>query len=137
MSFALSMDGGALEWASHGLGTIFAQRENLWKASFWRMIYDVLRFGLQAPKVLFSFQHMYLCILSWRWGGGVPSRPGDHFRAAGKAVEGLRLGCDLHCSALRRLTPLALDYLQHHCDQSLARAGAGGRGGGGRVSIMA
>ena len=51
MSFALSMDQGALEWASHGLGTIFAQRENLWKLSFWQMIWDVVRFGREAPKV--------------------------------------------------------------------------------------
>ena len=51
MSFALSMDQGALEWASHGLGTIFAQRQNLWKLSFWQMIWDVVRFGREAPKV--------------------------------------------------------------------------------------
>ena len=51
MSFALSMDQGALEWASHGLGTIFAQRQNLWKLSFWQMIWDVIRFGREAPKV--------------------------------------------------------------------------------------
>ena len=50
MSFALSLDGGALEWASHGLGTIFAQRGNLLKPSFYRMIWDVVRFGQHAPK---------------------------------------------------------------------------------------
>ena len=51
MSFALSMDNGALEWGSHGLGTIFAQRRNLLKPSFWRMVADVIRFGRQAPQV--------------------------------------------------------------------------------------
>ena len=51
MSFALSMDRGALEWGSHSLDTIFAQRSNLFSLSFWRMIFDVVRFGRQAPKV--------------------------------------------------------------------------------------
>lgn len=51
MSFALSMDSGVLEWGSHGLGTIFAQRDNLWRLSYWRMIWDVVKFGRQAPQV--------------------------------------------------------------------------------------
>ena len=51
MSFALSIDGGALEWGSHGLDSIFAQRRNLLSPSFWLMIWDVLRFGRQAPQV--------------------------------------------------------------------------------------
>lgn len=36
MSFALSMDGGALEWGSHSLDTIFAQRRNLASPMFLR-----------------------------------------------------------------------------------------------------
>lgn len=51
MSFSLSIDAGKLEWASHDLGTIFAQRSNLGSPSFLRMIYDVVRFGQEAPKV--------------------------------------------------------------------------------------
>lgn len=52
MSFSLSMDGGKLEWASHDLSTIFVQKRNLLSPSFLRMIYDVIRFGREAPKVL-------------------------------------------------------------------------------------
>ena len=52
MSFALSVDGGKLEWGSHSLSTIFAQRSNILNPSFWKMIYDVIRFGKEAPKVL-------------------------------------------------------------------------------------
>ena len=63
MSFSLSMDMGKVEWASHSLGTIFAQRENLWKASFWHMIWDVVKFGRQAPKVTLQAK-IWLCI--WR-----------------------------------------------------------------------
>lgn len=52
MSFALSVDGGRLEWASHSLSTIFAQRGNLVSPSFLTMIRDVLHFGKNAPRVL-------------------------------------------------------------------------------------
>ena len=52
MSFSLSLDGGSLEWASHGLGAVFAQRRNLLSLRFWGMLWDVLRFGRRAPDVL-------------------------------------------------------------------------------------
>lgn len=51
MSFGLSIDGGALEWGSRGLDAIFAQRSNLLSLSFLRMIWDVIRFGKEAPEV--------------------------------------------------------------------------------------
>ncbi len=51
MSFALSMDDGDLEWGSHGLDTVFAQRKNCTSPTFLRMVADVVRFGRQAPKV--------------------------------------------------------------------------------------
>lgn len=51
MSFAVSMDGGALEWGSRGLGALFAQRANLASPGFLRMVWDVLRFNRQAPQV--------------------------------------------------------------------------------------
>jgi predicted NAD/FAD-binding protein len=51
MSFALSIDGGRLEWASHSLDSIFVQRRNILSPSFLTMIREVLRFGKEAPKV--------------------------------------------------------------------------------------
>eukprot|EP00775_Hariotina_reticulata_P004736 gene4736-4986_t len=60
MSFSLSMDDGKLEWASHDLSTIFIQRKNFFSPSFLRMVYDVVRFGKEAPKVLEPEQaHVY------------------------------------------------------------------------------
>ncbi len=50
MSFALSIDGGKLEWGSHDLDSVFAQRKNAASPSFLRMVADVIRFGQQAPK---------------------------------------------------------------------------------------
>ncbi len=52
MSFALSVDDGRLEWASHSLDTVFTQRSNLASPSFLIMLKDVLRFGKEAPRVL-------------------------------------------------------------------------------------
>ena len=50
MSFALSTGGGALEWGSNGLDALFAQRSNAASPAFLRMVWDVLRFGREAPK---------------------------------------------------------------------------------------
>ncbi|KAK9804082.1 hypothetical protein WJX73_004574 [Symbiochloris irregularis] len=61
MSFAFSDQGSSrLEWASHGLGTVFAQWRNCFSPSFLLMVYDVVRFGRQAPKVLgcAKYRHM-------------------------------------------------------------------------------
>jgi cyclopropane-fatty-acyl-phospholipid synthase len=52
MSFALSVDDGRLEWASHSLDTVFAQRSNIASPTFLVMLKDVLRFGKEAPRVL-------------------------------------------------------------------------------------
>ena len=51
MSFAVSIDAGAMEWGSRGLGALFAQRANLASPAFWRMVWDVLRFNRRAPQV--------------------------------------------------------------------------------------
>jgi predicted NAD/FAD-binding protein len=41
MSFAVSMADGALEWAGTSLATVFAQRRNLFKPHFLRMVRDI------------------------------------------------------------------------------------------------
>lgn len=52
MSFAVSMDGGALEWAGSNLDTVFAQRANLGSPAFLRMVWDILHFNRHAPRFL-------------------------------------------------------------------------------------
>lgn len=54
MSFSVSCERSDLEWASRGLGAIFAQRRNLFRPSFRRMLRDVLRFNREAPALLES-----------------------------------------------------------------------------------
>lgn len=52
MSFAVSVDGGRLEYAGTGLSGLFAQRSNLFKPRFLGMVADVLRFYRAAPALL-------------------------------------------------------------------------------------
>ena len=50
MSFAVSLDGGALEYAGTDLDGVFAQRSNLLKPRFWSMLRDLMRFYREAPR---------------------------------------------------------------------------------------
>lgn len=53
MGFALSLDGGALEWAGQERGAInglFAQRRNLLSPRFWGMLIDILRFNARTQR---------------------------------------------------------------------------------------
>lgn len=54
MSFAASLDGGRVEYAGSSLGTLFAQKRNLLRPRFWRMLTDLLRFYRSAPALLAS-----------------------------------------------------------------------------------
>ena len=55
MSFSVRADDGALEYCGSSLNTLFAQRSNLLRPSFYRMIRDILRFNKTA---LPSTQHL-------------------------------------------------------------------------------
>lgn len=52
MSFAVSIDEGALEYCTQGLAALFAQKRNWASPRFWRMIGDILRFQKEAPLQL-------------------------------------------------------------------------------------
>jgi predicted NAD/FAD-binding protein len=52
MSFGVACEGSGVEWASRGLTSLFAQRRNLVRPSFLRMLRDVLRFQREAPSLL-------------------------------------------------------------------------------------
>ncbi len=49
MSFAVSLDDGALEYSGSDLGGLFAQRGNLVNLRFWSMLRDLVRFYRSAP----------------------------------------------------------------------------------------
>ena len=50
MSFAVSLDGGDLEYAGTDLGGLFAQRKNIVRPRFWSMLRDLHRFYRDAPR---------------------------------------------------------------------------------------
>lgn len=52
MSFAASIDDGDLEYTGTGLGGLFAQKRNLLRPRFWRMVRDILRFYRRGAALL-------------------------------------------------------------------------------------
>jgi predicted NAD/FAD-binding protein len=52
MSFSVKNERNGLEYNGHSLDTLFAQRSNLLRPSFHRMIRDILRFNREAPMAL-------------------------------------------------------------------------------------
>lgn len=52
MSFSVKVGDAALEWAGTDLNSVFAQRRNIFRVSFWRMLRDILRFNRQATADL-------------------------------------------------------------------------------------
>ncbi|NIO40964.1 MAG: NAD(P)-binding protein [Burkholderiales bacterium] len=54
MSFSVRIDEENLEWAGSSLATIFAQKRNLIKPEFWRMLKEILRFNRESTQALLS-----------------------------------------------------------------------------------
>lgn len=52
MSFAVSLDNGALEWCGDNFRSIFAQKRNLFSPRFLFMLKDILRFNARAKRDL-------------------------------------------------------------------------------------
>lgn len=52
MGFSVRLPDIGLEWAGSNLGSLFAQKRNLLRPAFWRMIADILRFNKEAPALL-------------------------------------------------------------------------------------
>lgn len=52
MSFSVKCEQSSLEYNGNNLDTLFAQRSNLFRPGFYRMISDILRFNRQATEVI-------------------------------------------------------------------------------------
>lgn len=52
MSFSVKCDRTGLEYNGTSLNSLFAQRRNLLRPAFYRMIRDILRFNREAPQLL-------------------------------------------------------------------------------------
>jgi predicted NAD/FAD-binding protein len=56
MSFSVQVPGQGLEWSGCDLNTVFAQRRNLLRPRFWRMLADLMRFNRLATALAQSGQ---------------------------------------------------------------------------------
>jgi predicted NAD/FAD-binding protein len=54
MSFSVQVPDAALEWSGRDLPSVFAQRRNLLRPGFWRMLADLLRFNRVASALATS-----------------------------------------------------------------------------------
>jgi predicted NAD/FAD-binding protein len=52
MSFSVRSDADDFEYGGESLNGLFAQRRNLFRPTFYRMIGDILRFGREAPAAI-------------------------------------------------------------------------------------
>lgn len=52
MSFGVKCEKTGLEYMGSTINSLFAQRRNIFRPSFWRMILDILRFNRQATSLL-------------------------------------------------------------------------------------
>ncbi len=52
MTFSVSQPGLDIEWAGSSLSTVFAQKRNLLRLHFWRMLREILSFNTQAHRLL-------------------------------------------------------------------------------------
>ncbi len=52
MSFSVRADREGVEWSGTNVGTLFAQRRNLLRPAFWRMLGDILRFNRETTAML-------------------------------------------------------------------------------------
>jgi predicted NAD/FAD-binding protein len=52
MTFSVSRDAGALEWAGKNLATIFAQKRSIASKRMWTMLFDIVRFNHYALDLI-------------------------------------------------------------------------------------
>jgi hypothetical protein len=87
MSFAVSLDGGRMEYAGTNLRGLFAQKRNLLRPRFWGMLRDLMRFYRSAPRDLPSLAHDLSSLDDYlRAGGYGAALRDDHLLPMSAAV---------------------------------------------------
>ena len=98
MSFAVSLGGGAFEYAGNSVGSLLAQKRNLLRPRFWSMLRGILRFYGQAPRDL-------------AWLAASNLSLGDYLRQRGFGADFARLHLLPMAGAIWSAPPKALlDY---------------------------
>lgn len=87
MSFGVSIDSGALEYAGASrLGPLFAQKRNLLRPRFWRMLRDLTRFYRESPQWLESLDDNTTLAQLLDRGGYSAGFRDDHLLPMGAAI---------------------------------------------------
>ncbi|WP_338849102.1 FAD-dependent oxidoreductase [Massilia sp. W12] len=79
MSFGVSLEDGALEWAGSNLDSVFAQRKNLISPRFWGMLSDILRFNRCAAGNLALSQQSQITLAQLLQQGGYGAAFADDY----------------------------------------------------------
>ncbi|MCB1054341.1 MAG: FAD-dependent oxidoreductase [Acidobacteria bacterium] len=109
MSFSVRCPKTGLEYNGHSLDTLFAQRRNLLRPSFYRMIREILRFNREAKALVAK--------------GGIPATVGDLIARQGYGRELVDhylvpMGSAIWSSSAKTMAefpaPLFLRFLENH-----------------------
>ena len=85
MSFSVRNEVSGLEYNGSSLNSLFAQRSNLLRPSFHRMIRDILRFNREAPQLIVSKEEVALGAYLAQ-GGYSPQFINDYLIPMGAAI---------------------------------------------------
>jgi predicted NAD/FAD-binding protein len=78
MSFSVKCEQTGLEYNGTTLNALFAQRRNLLRPRFYRMIRDILRFNREAPALL-TGKHNDISLGDYLYQGGYSQQFVDHY----------------------------------------------------------
>lgn len=95
MSFSVSVDGGALEWAGTNLNTVFAQRRNLFSPTFIGMLRDILRFNACAERNFETARRERLSVGELLVAGGYGATFQSHYLLPMAAAIWSSAACDV------------------------------------------
>ncbi|MFY7958965.1 MAG: NAD(P)-binding protein, partial [Elsteraceae bacterium] len=87
MSFAVSIDHGRLEYSGTNIVGMFAQRSNLLRPGYWRMLLDITRFYKDAQAMLLDPVDLSMSLGDFLRKGGYGDRfLYDHLLPMGAAI---------------------------------------------------
>ncbi len=87
MSFAVSLDNGALEYSGSNLAGLLAQKRNIVRPRFWSMLADIRRFYRDAPRDLMSDRYRDMSLGSYLESRGFgPAFCDDHLLPMAAAI---------------------------------------------------
>ncbi|MAM09207.1 MAG: NAD/FAD-binding protein [Rhizobiaceae bacterium] len=87
MSFSASLNNGAFEYGGTNIATMLAQKSNILRFSFWRMVYDIFRFYREAPAAAKETSGLQLTLGDYLDAKGYSRRfVEDHILPMGAAI---------------------------------------------------